>query len=178
MNSYLIYFFIGLSLSMDAFSVALSLGNISIDKKIIKTLSITIGLFHFIMPNLGYLLTNLIKKNIFINTNIISASIFFFLAIIMFKNIKENIKISSLSIITIFLISLSVSLDSFSVGIALSLQNENIIIASSIFSIVSATITQLGGNLGETISASSNNKVQLISPIILILIAIKYLISA
>ena len=36
MNSYLIYFFIGLSLSMDAFSVALSLGNISIDKKIIE----------------------------------------------------------------------------------------------------------------------------------------------
>ena len=96
----------------------------------------------------------------------------------MFKNIKENIKITSLSIITIFLISLSVSLDSFSVGIALSLQYENIIIASSIFSIVSATITNLGGYLGETINHSSNNKVQLISPIILILIALKYLISA
>ena len=178
MNNYLIYFFMGISLSMDAFSVALSLGNINIKNNIIKYLSITIGLFHFIMPNIGYLLTNLIKKNIIINTNIITASIFFFLSFIMFKSIKEEITIPKISIISIFLIALSVSIDSLSVGIALSLQYENILLASTIFSLTSTTITYLGAILGEKISNYTHNKAQIISPIILILIALKYLINS
>ena len=55
-------FLVGIALSMDAFSLALSIGlnNISSSKKVI--LPIMVGIMHFIMPALGLLLGNEIFK--------------------------------------------------------------------------------------------------------------------
>ena len=49
---------IGLSLSMDAFSLSLLYGSKSIDNKKVITLAVTVGVFHFIMPLLGHFLGN------------------------------------------------------------------------------------------------------------------------
>ena len=50
----LIYFFTGIGLSMDAFSLSLSLGTTNPEKNIILKTALIVGLFHFIMPILGY----------------------------------------------------------------------------------------------------------------------------
>ena len=56
MQQLLIYFFIAIGLSMDAFSLAIAYGTNNIEKKKILILSISVGLFHFFMPVLGSLI--------------------------------------------------------------------------------------------------------------------------
>ena len=60
----LIYFFMGIGLSMDAFSLSLSLGTTNPSKKNIIKTSLTVSIFHFIMPILGYLLGFYLKNTI------------------------------------------------------------------------------------------------------------------
>ena len=53
MSKVLIYFFIGISLSADAFSLSLVLGTIIKKKKNITLFPVIVGIFHFIMTNIG-----------------------------------------------------------------------------------------------------------------------------
>ena len=62
MSELLIYFFIGISLSIDAFSIAISLSTTNIDNKDLIKLPLMVGLFHFCMPLLGIKLGNLIDR--------------------------------------------------------------------------------------------------------------------
>ena len=66
------------------------------------------------------------------------------------------------------------SLDSFSVGIVLSLAHEHIIVAGVIFSIVSTMFTYLGLKLGKFISKKYSNKATMIGAWILIILSLKY----
>ena len=61
---------IAISLSMDAFSLALAYGTLNLNKKDIYKLSLTVGVYHFIMPLLGLFLGSIILKYIN-NPNII-----------------------------------------------------------------------------------------------------------
>ena len=92
----------------------------------------------------------------------------------MLRERKKDTKILSLSNLTILLISFTVSIDSFSVGIALRMQQENVLLASIIFSIISSTITKLGIILGQTISKKKQEKMEIIGIIILVIITIYY----
>ena len=87
------------------------------------------------------------------------------------KDIDNN-----LSILELFLFALTVSIDSFSIGVALGFQEENIILAGSIFSLCSFLFTFTGLILGNKIKEKLNNKINIIGAIILLVISIKYLI--
>ena len=109
MSQSLIYFFIGIGLSLDAFSLSLALGtnNISKNKKIV--LIITIGLCHLSMPLLGSVFGQFISTKIITNTNIISSIIFFYLSFELKPNTTKK-KYSHLNLITIFLIAFTLSI--------------------------------------------------------------------
>ena len=171
----LIYFFIGIGLSMDAFSISLSLGTTNPNNKSIIKTSITVGIFHFFMPILGYIIGLYFNTKIN-NTNILTSIIFLVLSYEIYRNRNEE-ETSILNIINILLISLSVSLDSFSVGIALGLNNELIYIASTIFSLTSLTFTYLGLILGKKINSKYKNISTYIGIILLLIVALKYLIN-
>ena len=132
----LIYFFVGIGLSMDAFSLSLSIGTTSPKKNIIIKTALVVGIFHFFMPILGYSIGNILKDKI-IGINYLTFLIFIFLSIEMYRNRNEE-KTNILNIITILIIALSVSIDSFTVGIVFGLNNEYIIVSSIIFSIISS----------------------------------------
>ena len=55
---------IGLSLSIDAFTLSLAYGLLSVSKRKIILTSLTVGVFHFIMPITGYSLGNAIENYI------------------------------------------------------------------------------------------------------------------
>lgn len=171
----LIYFFIGIGLSMDTFSLSLSIGTTNPNNRSIVKTSITVGFFHFFMPIIGYIIGLYFNTKIN-NTNILTSIIFILLAIEIYRNRNEKEK-SILTIINILLIALSVSLDSFSVGIALGLNNELIYIASTIFSIISSIFTYLGLTLGKKLNSKYKNISTYIGIILLILVALKYLIN-
>ena len=88
-------FLIAISLSMDAFSLALVYGTFGIDRKNKFILSIIVGMYHFVMPLLGMFIGELILSLFKFNTDILVSFILCFIGIQMlissFKN-EENIK--------------------------------------------------------------------------------------
>ena len=163
---------------MDAFSLSILYGTKGIKKKDIYLLSIIVGVFHFIMPNLGCLITNTININLDKYTNIVSGVIFLILAIEMIRSLNDNdTKYELNNILSLLLFSFAVSLDSFSIGIALTLEKENILIAGIIFSIVSCIFTLIGLLLGKLLNEKVGFVSKAIGIIILIVLSIKYFIN-
>lgn len=171
----LIYFFTGIGLSMDAFSLSLSLGTTNPRKKTIIKTSIIVGVFHFIMPILGYFLGYAFKYRI-PNINILTFVLFLILSIEMYKSKNEENN-SILNDLTILLIAFSVSIDAFTVGIAFGLNNELVLISSTIFSIISLIITYLGLTLGKTLKTKYKKFSTYLGIILLLIVAIKYLLN-
>ena len=171
----LIYILIAISLSMDAFSLALAYGinRPSVIKCYIT--SILVGIFHFIMPNTGSIIGKQIITKYQINTDILVAIIFLILVIQMILSKNKETKEELNNILNSILFAFAVSIDSFSVGIALGVSKSNLLLASSIFSITSFLFTITGLLLGKKISEKLNDKANYIAIGILIILIIKYL---
>lgn len=171
----LIYFFTGIGLSMDAFSLSLSLGTTNPNNKTIIKTSLIVGLFHFFMPLLGYFIGYSFQYRI-PSINIITFILFVILSIEMYKT-KDEEKPTILNNITILLIAFTVSIDSFTVGIAFGLNNELITISSLIFSIISSLFTYLGLTLGKKLKYKYNKLSTYLGIILLLIVAFKYLLN-
>ena len=167
------YFFMAIGLSMDAFSLAIIYGTNGIDKKKIILLSLIVGIFHFIMPNLGGILSSKLLVNFKSFSNIISGIVFLILGIEMIMSFKDEEAKNELGgILEIVLFAIAVSIDSFSVGIALALEGENLIISGIVFSQVSALFTFLGLLLGKFLSKKTGKISKIIGIVILFILAI------
>ena len=174
----ILIFFIAISLSMDAFSLALAYGTISLTKKEIITLSSIVGIYHFFMPILGMIIGNYITNIVHIGGDLIVLIIFTFIGINMilesFKK-EENIKKMKLSEMILF--GLAVSIDSFSIGIGINNISDNFILCSLIFSITSLIFTYIGLILGNKLNELIGKVSTIIGGITLIVLGIIYVIS-
>ena len=165
-------FLIGIALSMDAFSIALSIGTTHLSKNRFILIPIIVSIMHFVMPLIGLFLGNQILSVININPKIIMTIILLYLAFLMYKD-RNNDKVTKInSFLSIFLYALSVSLDSFSVGIGLKALTDKIIIPPIIFSLCAGTITYMGLILGKYSQKVWKEKASLIGIILLISISI------
>jgi len=166
---------IGISLSMDAFSLALIYGTQSISKKNKIILSIIVGIYHFVMPLLGVFLGNVILKYLVINLSIVVSIIFLFIGIEMIiSSIKDDSHDFVVSIFGFLIFGLSVSIDSFTTGIGLNVINNNYLEVSSIFCIVSGSFTYLGLILGNKLGSIFGKLSTIIGGVILIILGIIY----
>ena len=162
---------IGISLSMDAFSLALVYGMIGMTNKEKITLSIFVGLYHFIMPLIG-LTIGLFISNIGFNLDIIASVILIYIGIdLIISNFKET-ETFSISKIGFLMFGLSVSIDSLTIGIGLKARTNNYILSSIIFSTMSLIFTYLGLTLGNIIGKKIGTYSKITGGIILIIIAI------
>ena len=81
---------IAISLSMDAFSLALAYGTLNLNKKDIYKLSLVVGFYHFFMPLLGLFFGNIILKYVS-NPNFLVFVILFIIGIEMiYETFKEE----------------------------------------------------------------------------------------
>ncbi len=176
MHQFFIYFFIAIGLSMDAFSLAIAYGTNGINFKKIITLSSFVGAFHFLMPYLASLIG---KKVSFITSgaNILVGLIFIIIAIEMYLSKDEEIKGNITDIFSIILFAFTVSIDSFSIGLALSIIDNNLNLAFITFCIVSSIFTFVGLLLGKYLSKKLGKKSTYLGMIILILLALKYIFN-
>ena len=140
---YLTILFIAVSLSIDAFSLSLSIGSYLSNKHIIL-FSTLVGLFHFIFPLLGFLVGLTFLKNIPLNPNYLLGIILIILLIDLILNINKNSNIFINNPYELLTLSIAVSIDSLITGISLSLIISNILISQIIFSITSFIFTFLG----------------------------------
>lgn len=167
MSSIFLYIFMAIGLSMDAFSLAIVYGTNGIPRKKIIILSIIVGIFHFVMPNLSGLVGKMFLISFSRYGKIIEGIVFLILALEMILSFKEeDTKYKVDRFYELLLFGFAVSIDSFTVGLALSIDNQSLVLPGFIFSIVSGFFTFLGLLLGKYL----NNKVGDISKIIGIII--------
>ncbi len=164
-------FLIGIALSMDAFSVAITIGINPIKQNKLIIIPIIVSIMHFIMPLIGYYLGKEIQQIITINPKLIMIIILYYLAFIMYKDKTKEKQIKIDKIFSIILFSLSVSIDSFTVGLSLNALTNKIIIPPIIFSICSGTITYIGLILGKYSQKIWQEKSTNIAVILLLLIS-------
>lgn len=160
-------FMIGVSLSMDTFSISLSIGTYNIQKIKMLFLSILVGIFHFFMPLIGTFLGYKITSILNINVNFLLGLILIIIGIEMLIDLfKEEEKLFNINIFNMLLISLSVSLDSFSTGLGLHAITNNFFLSSFIFSICASSFTFIGLLIGKY----SNKKIGIFANILGIII--------
>lgn len=166
---------IAISLSMDAFSLSLAYGTLDIDKKNIITLSIIVGVYHFVMPILGFFVGSKVFLFIPIASNFIVFIILVLIGIEMIiDTIKQNETMKKMYLLQMIVFGFTVSIDSFSVGLGIDNINKNIILSSIIFSITSFIFTIIGLFIGKKINQIFGKISTLIGGCVLILIAVLY----
>ncbi len=177
MNIILI-FIIAVSLSMDAFSLSLAYGTISMSKKEIRLLSIIVGIYHFFMPILGMLIGKFIFNIMHISGDLIVLIIFSFIGINMIiESLKKEEKVKKMKLGEMILFGLAVSIDSFSVGIGINNISNNFIMCSSIFSITSFMFTYIGLKLGNKLNQLIGKIATIVGGVVLILFGLIYIIK-
>lgn len=140
---------IGISLSMDTFSLSLTLGTVS-ENKLIKILPLFVGIFHFFMPIIGNIIGITLINLLDLASNIILGTVLIVLGInLAIHYFKDETAEINLNIIGIIIFALSVSIDSFSVGLGINDITNNYYIASIIFALCSAAFTYLGIIIGK-----------------------------
>lgn len=168
---------IAISLSMDAFSLALAYGTLNLNKKDIYKLSLIVGIYHFFMPLLGLFFGNIIL-NYINNPNILVFIILFIIGIEMiYETFKEEDIKNIVNLKQILLFGLAVSVDSFSVGIGLNVISKNYLYCAFIFSLFSLSFTYLGLILGKKINNVIGKTSTIIGGLVLIVIAFIYLFT-
>ena len=172
MSSFLTILLIGISLSMDAFSLSLIYGIQGMTSKQKIFLSIIVGIYHFIMPLIGLSFGSVLNNINIISIDIIASLILIYIGVdLIISNSKkeERLEINKIGFIVF---GLSVSIDSLTVGIGLRAITNNYIISSIVFSLTSLTFTYMGLILGNIIGKKVGSYSKLIGGIVLILIAI------
>lgn len=162
---------IAISLSMDAFSLAISLSTLKLKNIKVYRYAFMVGLFHFIMPIGGNLLRKIIDKIVIVPSKTLFIIIIIFIIIGILLDKENNI---SKKILNPILFAFIVSIDSFSVGVSLS--KSILIISCSIFSVTSSLFTLIGFKIGNIIYNNSTKYTKFISISILIIVIILKLI--
>lgn len=175
MSKLLIYFFMAIGLSMDAFTLALAYGTTSLDLKKRLLLSNIVGIFHFLMPKLGGIIGSQFLTGFITKANYIVGIVFIILALQMFFSRNEEEKGSITSLFSMIIFAITVSIDSFSVGLVLSLTTKSLTIPGLIFSITSFIFTFLGVTLGNKLSEKYGARATYIGMIILFVLGLKYI---
>ena len=132
---------------MDTFSLSLCLGSFNIRLKKGIIFSIIVGVFHFIMPILGNLFGRFINLYFSINAKYLLFGVFILLSIQMISDLfSDEENEYSASIFELITLALTVSVDSFVIGIGL---NNNILLDATIFCMLSSIFTFLGIIIGR-----------------------------
>lgn len=163
-------FLMAISLSMDAFSLALVYGTLKMEFKERIVLSFIVGLFHFFMPLLGMCFFNILFSFFNFDMDYVVSFILCFIGFDMFiSSFKKSEVVSSFNFKDYFLFGFVVSVDSFSVGITL-----NNVFSPFVFACFSFIFTFTGLCLGNKIERLFGKVATILGGAVLFLIGIVY----
>ncbi len=163
-------FLMAISLSMDAFSLALVYGTLKMSFKERLILSLVVGLFHFFMPLLGMYFLSFLFSFFKFDMDYVVSLILCFIGFDMFiSSFKKSEDVSSFNFKDYFLFGFAVSVDSFSVGITL----DNVF-SPIIFACFSFAFTFAGLCLGNKIERLLGKVTTILGGGVLFLIGIIY----
>jgi manganese efflux pump family protein len=135
-----------IALGMDAFSVGLGMGMIKLRLRQIFYIGVTIGIFHIVMPLGGMVIGKVLSQEFGSIATLIGGLLLVMRGLQMmfssFKN-EEGPMISPVGA-GLFIFALSVSLDSFSVGLSLGIYGARTMLTILLFGAVSMLLTWMG----------------------------------
>lgn len=166
---------IGLSLSMDAFTISIGKGIKTNNFKIGLITVIFFSLFQFIMPIIGYYFGNMLSERIINYHSYFSSILLIIIGILMIKENEIDEFDNKLNIKELILLSIATSIDALVIGISFSFIKINIIISSIIIGLITFIICMIGYNLGNLFNKKCRQYSNLIGGITLIIIGIKLL---
>lgn len=142
-----------IALSMDAFSIGLGMGMYSLRFKQIASIGLLIGVFHVIMPLIGLGIGRYISKQLGELAGYIGGLLLIILGIQMLLSSFRKGKKTMIAPVGfgLFLFAVSVSLDSFSVGLSLGIFGARAFITILLFGIVSTIFTWVGLVVGSKV---------------------------
>jgi putative Mn2+ efflux pump MntP len=135
------------ALGMDAFSVGLGMGMIKLRLQQIFYIGVTIGVFHVVMPFAGILTGKVLSAQFGTVATLVGGLLLAMLGLQMmvssFKKDDDGPMISPVGA-GLFVFALSVSLDSFSVGLSLGIYGARTLLTILMFGAVSMMLTWMG----------------------------------
>lgn len=142
-----------IALGMDAFSVGLGMGMLSLRLKQIFIIGLTVGLFHVWMPLIGMIAGRFLSEQFGTLSTYAGGILLILLGGQMLFSLFKEEEFRSLEPVGsgLLLFSLSVSLDSLSVGLSLGIFGAKTAIAILLFGISATVLTWLGLILGRKI---------------------------
>lgn len=166
------------ALGMDAFSVGLGMGMFQIRLKQILKIGITIGMFHVLMPMIGMIIGRVLSDHFGEIAAMIGGGLLLLLGLQM---IWSGFREQEESLITptgfgLLLFSLSVSLDSFSVGLTLGIYGAKIFLVLLCFGIGACVLTWMGLLLGRKVQGLLGSYSEALGGSILMIFGIKLLL--
>lgn len=178
-------FLMAVALGMDAFSLGLGMGMLRLRRREIMRISLTIGVFHVVMPLLGMVAGLYLAQVVGDITKWVGALLLIGLGLNMVWNsLKKGEKDDSAQMraasrtagIGLFLFAMSVSLDSLSVGFSLGAFGVNIALAVTMFGVCGALLSALGLTIGSKVSHLFGEYGEVIGGAVLVCFGIKFLL--
>jgi manganese efflux pump family protein len=167
-----------LALGMDAFSVGLGMGLIRLRLRQILYIGVTIGFFHIWMPLLGMMIGKLLSDKLGTIASYAGGVLLMALGLQMvissFRHEEESFMKPVGFGLLVF--ALSVSLDSFSVGLSLGIFGARTAVTIAIFGFVSMVLTWLGLILGRRVQGWLGKYSEALGGSILLAFGIKLLL--
>lgn len=176
---------IGIALSLDCLAVSIA---ISFSWKNFKSIdgfktAITFGIFHMVMPILGWSAGVGLDKYITGFDHWIAVTLLSFVGIKMiidsFKNQtkKEKLELSNVHANKLLLLAIATSIDAVAIGISLAFLKVEIISTALIISVTAFTVSFIGIIIGHKIGKFFGPKIQIVGGVVLVGIGLKILMS-
>ncbi|CAM3603762.1 manganese efflux pump MntP family protein [Aeromicrobium ponti] len=165
------------ALGMDAFSVGLGMGMYRLGLRQIFKIGITIGLFHVWMPLLGMIAGRFLSNTFGAIAGYVGGGLLLLLGVqMMWSSFREDED----SLITpvglgLLLFALSVSLDSFSVGLSLGIYGAKTLLVLTLFGIGATALTWAGLLTGRKVKGWMGSYSEALGGAILLAFGVKLL---
>lgn len=142
-----------IALGMDAFSIGLGMGMIPLRLRKIGTIGLTVGIFHVIMPFGGMVLGRFLSAQLGSVATVAGGVLLLVLGAQMFYSSFKKDETPAFTPVGFGLIifSISVSLDSFSVGLSLGMSGARTLVTLILFGLASTVLTWGGLLLGKKV---------------------------
>lgn len=171
-------FIMATALSLDAFSISLGMGILGLSRYRMAKISLTVGVFHLLMPLLGILLGRLVSQYFGMLATMLGGLLLLILGGYMFlSSFRQNNETYMMPVgIGLFLFSFSVSIDSFSVGLSLGMLGARTIATIVAFGMMSLILSWLGLLLGARFQRYFGHYGEMLAGMILIAFGLKIIL--
>lgn len=167
------------ALGMDAFSLGIGMGIRGIRLLDVLKISVAVALFHVIMPLIGMFMGHYVSSLLGNIAILAGGGLLVLLGSHMIYSSlwgEESAAIDYRSVWGLSVFALSVSMDSFSVGLSLGLFSSNLIFAVLLFGMFGGIMSILGLLLGRKVSSWLGAYGEAVGGMILLIFGIKFLV--